>query len=121
MFNDYIEQVFWIQNQIKLLHWQTVPSGYQHKTLDKFYNDLSDELDRLVEASVAEFGDEILTISDGMFIVTNNIGVSDLLTGISEIISKYRIHFEGKYGLINILDDIDSLLLKYKYLLERLH
>jgi len=43
------------QNQIKILHWQTV-SYSEHKTLNKLYESLSENVDEFVETFMGKYG-----------------------------------------------------------------
>lgn len=115
---EYIEKVFWIQNQIKLKHWQEPTSGFQHEKLGVFYDEISEKLDELVEASIAVYGVDIVYISDATFKLDNDAGSLDLTDMILKILLEFRSFFESsqQFGLVNIVDDVSSLTLKYKYL-----
>lgn len=107
-------------SQAKLLHWQT--SKYaQHKALDELFESLIDLGDELAESIMGKYGrphisDENLSLK--LFNYNNNLSYF-----MDELYNCYRNDCRGLFDenkdseLLNIIDEIISLIDKIKYLL----
>lgn len=121
LIKEYIEKIFWIQNQVKLSHWQVKPSGWQHKVLGKYYDSISEQIDNLVETSIGIFGEEMSIISDSMFKLYNNFDLNNMIDEIVKVLSEFReafLELEAN-SLVNIIDEMTALTYKTQYLLRR--
>jgi len=107
-------------SQAKLLHWQT-PKYAQHKALDELFDSLIDLGDELAESVMGKYGrphlsEESLCLR--LFNYNNNLSYF-----MDELYNCYRnecrcLFDENKDSeLLNIIDEIISLIDKIKYLL----
>ena len=106
--------------QSKLLHWQT-PRYAQHKALDELFESLIELGDELAESIMGKYGrphisDENLSLR--LFNYNNNLSYF-----MDELYNCYRNDCRGLFDenkdseLLNIVDEIISLIDKIKYLL----
>jgi hypothetical protein len=106
--------------QSKLLHWQT-PKYAQHKALDELFESLIELGDELAESIMGKYGrphisDENLSLR--LFNYNNNLSYF-----MDELYNCYRNDCRGLFDenkdseLLNIVDEIISLIDKIKYLL----
>ena len=102
-----LEKIFWTLSQIKLSHWQE-NSGYKHLVLDNFYKDLAKEFDRFVE-TLQGADNTHLVISDELFRIQNEIDYEVLGKEIYKFLDELRKKFEDRKYLVNIIDDIDTI------------
>lgn len=116
MIEQLISRVFYARNLAHFEHWRT-KSFSQHKALGKFYDDIIDALDPLVEAHQAVNGiigaipapentksDCLKTLkADAEWIETNHEGVCG-----------------GNRALANLLDNVTAVYLSAIYKLENL-
>jgi DNA-binding ferritin-like protein len=106
--------------QTKLLHWQTYKYS-QHKALDKLFNSLIDLGDELAESIMGKYGRPHLSEENLCLQLFNYDG--DLSRFMDNLYSCYRndcrcLFDENKDSeLLNIIDEIISLIDKIKYLL----
>ena len=107
-------------SQAKLLHWQT-PKYAQHKALDKLFESLIDLGDNLAESIMGKYGRPHLSEENlclKLFNYNNNLSYF-----MDELYSCYRnecrcLFEENKDSeLLNIIDEIISLIDRIKYLL----
>ena len=107
-------------SQAKLLHWQT-PKYAQHKALDKLFKSLIDLGDNLAESIMGKYGRPHLSEENlclKLFNYNNNLSYF-----MDELYSCYRndcrcLFEENKDSeLLNIIDEIISLIDRIKYLL----
>ncbi len=107
-------------SQAKLLHWQT-PKYSQHKALDELFESLTELGDELAESIMGKYGrphisDENLSLR--LFNYNNNLSYF-----MDELYNCYRnecrcLFDENKDSeLLNLIDEIISLIDKIKYLL----
>ena len=107
-------------SQAKLLHWQT-PKYAQHKALDELFESLIELGDELAESIMGKYGrphisDENLSLR--LFNYNNNLSYF-----MDELYNCYRNDCRGLFDenkdseLLNIVDEIISLIDKIKYLL----
>jgi hypothetical protein len=121
MKEDIVLMLLQIQNQFKILHWQTL-SYSRHSAYGKIYDSLSDNIDEFVEICMGkqgrfEFNGEKSTIElfnlkaldINSFITT----VTDFLIGLSKELSP-----DEDTDLLNIRDEILGAINKLKYLLS---
>ena len=116
VFNKVLQNV----SQAKLLHWQT-PKYAQHKALDKLFKSLIDLGDNLAESIMGKYGRPHLSEENlclKLFNYNNNLSYF-----MDELYSCYRnecrcLFEENKDSeLLNIIDEIISLIDRIKYLL----
>ena len=116
VFNKVLQNV----SQAKLLHWQT-PKYAQHKALDKLFKSLIDLGDNLAESIMGKYGRPHLSEENlclKLFNYNNNLSYF-----MDELHSCYRndcrcLFDENKDSeLLNIIDEIISLIDRIKYLL----
>jgi DNA-binding ferritin-like protein len=106
--------------QTKLLHWQTYKYS-QHKALDKLFDSLTDLGDELAESIMGKYGRPHLSEENLCLQLFNYDG--DLSRFMDNLYSCYRndcrcLFDENKDSeLLNIIDEIISLIDKIKYLL----
>jgi len=116
---DLLEKIFWIETQMQLAHWQE-EYGFRHEQLGKFYEEIQDLFDLLIESYSGFLGKKI-KVSESLFKLQNDIDINDaLLVEIRKFIEtlKKSKDFEH-YFLQNVLDDIATLTERYSYLLNR--
>jgi hypothetical protein len=58
-------KIFQVQSQMRLLHWQTA-SYAEHKTFKKFYNNVDDLFDKLIESIQGKYGRIFIGGIDGV-------------------------------------------------------
>ena len=121
--SDFIEKLFYIQNQIQLKHWEET-SGWRHKQLGKFYQEIGNLIDELVESTAGIYKDEVLVISNSMYTINNNIEISELLSDILIIFFDLKKHFietnpDLNAGLINIIDNTISVINRTANMLDK--
>jgi hypothetical protein len=118
MIEEMIQKVFVTRNATHIAHWRT-KSYAQHKALGKFYDEIIDLLDSLVEAHMGAAGDVV----DDMEIPTTK-KVKDILAHLSEEVEWIDENREeiasGISALENIVDEIAALYLSTIYKLKQL-
>lgn len=57
LLEEFIKRQFKVRDAAHRAHWVT-DSGYRHETLSEFYTGVVKQADKIVEASVAAFGDK---------------------------------------------------------------
>jgi|SRR6185369_4632597 len=115
-----VETMFWIENQIQLCHWQE-KSGYKHEILGKFYEEIIDQIDRFVESSTGCLDEDILNCGEVLFKLINNYNLIELVDAINTEFIKIReqlVKLEIP-ELINIVDEIQGIVKRNKYLLQK--
>jgi hypothetical protein len=111
--------------QIKLLHWQT-KSYAEHKALDKFFKSYLSISDALVESIMGKYGKQYLEEKDLSFTIGNyhDPQMDGLPTFIENFYLCYREDCRTAFDenkdseIINLIDEILSLIDQTKYLLE---
>lgn len=109
-----------IQNQLRILHWQTL-SYAAHKALGNAYNDLDDLIDSLVEVHQGKYGRITFETPIDLGLVNQDeIDLEDVLVQLNEYLS-------GPFGAmhdatkdtdcLNIRDEILAVINKLRYLL----
>lgn len=117
MIEELIAMCFRTRNQAHLMHWKT-KSYSEHQALGSFYDDLIDNLDKLVEAcqgSKGIIGHVNLACKD------ESVDIIKCLTDDANWISRNRGKIaHGVPALENILDEIVALYLTTLYKLKNL-
>ena len=108
-----------IQNQLKILHWQT-KSFSEHKALGKAYDSLDPLIDQFVEVYFAKYGN--INAKDTFKINLINYGdrpckemIEDFVNSVENIRNNLS---ENDTELLNISDEILAVLQQTKYLLR---
>jgi hypothetical protein len=115
-----IQSFLTIQNQIKILHWQT--SRYaEHKALGKAYDSLSILIDSFIE-TFAGSDRKILELDSCVTKCKsiNSIDTMDFMKSVSEFLSTKLNSYipEGRSDLHNIKDEMIAVVNKTMYLLR---
>lgn len=106
-----------LQNQIKLLHWQT-NSYARHKAYDEIYSKLNDLIDEFVEVYQGKYPKVKF---DSINIELKNVDELQLNDYVGEIVSMLVEDLPKKldeydFDLLAIRDEILALTHKFKYL-----
>jgi len=110
------ERVFYFQNQLLLKHWQE-PNGFKHKIIGDYYKDITKLFDKLIECYIS-ISKEI-TITETAYIITNQIDLTHTFyLDLKNFISDCRNEMLEQ-SLVNILDDISTIIEHYNYLLNK--
>lgn len=126
LIKDYFEKLFWIQNQIKFCHWKET-SGWRHKVLGKFYAEMDDKIDTLVESIAGIFGDSVFEeMSDGMYKVNKDMELEELIKDVHAIFFELRNFYSNKSevldslsGIVNLIEEIIQIVSHTNYMLQR--
>jgi hypothetical protein len=114
---EFVEKIFYFQNQLKLKHWQEA-SAYKHKLLGDYYDAISEEFDTLVECFISNENE--ITATETAFILINHI---DIIETYQKELSKFllglRKDFELRSELVTLVDNILIIVSKYNYLLNK--
>lgn len=110
--------------QTKLLHWQSKMYG-QHKALDELYEGLSDLGDTLAETIMGKYGAPMLSDDELCLKLMNfkSPETGDLTEFMEHLYNCYHAECRAPFDpardseIVNILDEILSLVDKTKYLL----
>ena len=118
--NEYVGTLFQSRNQAHIYHLQT--SSYaKHKALNKYYEDIIDLIDSLVEGYQGKY--EILKGYKMVGTLKDLESDEDIITYFEQI-AKYcelkREKLPQDGFLTNVYDDIDSLIRSTLYKLKRL-
>jgi hypothetical protein len=112
-----VEKIFYFQNQLQLKHWQE-QKGFAHHLQGEYYTHLNSQFDLLVECYMSTSKD--LTATETAYILINHIDIVETYNNeLRKFISEMRTEFVESPALLNILDDISTLVEKYNYLLEK--
>lgn len=108
------------QNQIKILHWQTV-SYSEHKTLDGLYSDLSEHIDEFVETFMGKYGRVMAQANFNLTLQNySSLAPMDLMNQMAAyLINELPTMLDAKKDtdLLNIRDEILGSVNQTKYLL----
>ena len=118
MNNKLIENLLTILNQLKFYHWGA-NSYAQHKALGDAYDQLNIIIDDFVEILLGKDGKELSPISINIR-TESELNINDALNEISEYLSNDILSFlnENDTDLLNLRDEILSIINKTKYLLK---
>lgn len=111
-------------SQAKLLHWQSLRYG-QHKALDELFEGIIDHGDNLAESIMGKYGRPVLSEKDLCLNLHNykNPETEDLYEFVDHLYKFYSEQAKSFFSpdkdpeIINILDEIISLIDKSQYLL----
>jgi DNA-binding ferritin-like protein len=100
-----------ILSQIKLFHWATM-SFAKHTALDKLHTQLSDKIDKLVEAFIGSYDKQPLPKFSINIKITSDIThitkyLKDTNVNIKKINNKFKKYAEIQNILQDIMADID--------------
>jgi uncharacterized protein Yka (UPF0111/DUF47 family) len=113
MIEELIEKTFKLRDAAHIAHWKT-KSYSEHKALGHFYEDVIDDLDKLIEAYQGVFG-IVEKLEDEKKDVASEI--KDQILWINE----NRSNIAGNIpALENIVDELTALHMKTLYKLENL-
>ena len=118
--NEYVGTLFQSRNQAHIYHLQT--SSYaKHKALNKYYEDIIDLIDSLVEGYQGKY--EIIKGYKMIGTLKDLESDEDIITYFEQIakyceLKREKLPQEG--FLTNVYDDIDSLIRSTLYKLKRL-
>ena len=115
-----ITEFFKIQNQFKVLHWQT-RSYSRHKAYGKVYDSLSDLTDTFIEVYMGKYG-RVRFSGDGESVELKNsdsMSVAEFLDSTIEFLLGLTEDMDDKADtdLLNIRDEMLAQISRLKYLL----
>ena len=115
--SDFFGKLFSFNTSLKLFHWHvTGKASYaQHMAIDQALEDLSGDLDRIVETSYALYGDLNITVPEAKLPVDIICYVSNFY----DYVDSCRDLF-GEAFTQAILDDIQEAIQQLLYRLKRL-
>jgi len=116
---EVLENMMKMQQQVKMLHWQTT-SYSQHKAFGKTYDLLGDLIDKFVEVCMGKHGRPRLT--DGVMnieiIDIDELSIDDYVNScVDFLISLNDVYETTDSDLLNIRDEMMAEFNKLKYLL----
>lgn len=105
------------QQQFRILHWQT-KSYARHKAYGKFYDSFSDLMDEFVEVHMGKYG-RVKTSGNIQISNMNEVQIKDYLSEIEQFLIELSEAYDATRDsdLLNIRDEMLSLVNKLKYLL----
>ena len=104
MIKNFIERIFWIQDQLKLSCWQE-NRLYHTIELNKFYDTIVFKFDIMVKA-YAGIEKEII-VSEQLYILENNIDVNKIIDEIKDFMDFIKTDPGGWGGAMqSIVDEI---------------
>ena len=121
MKEDIVLMLMQIQNQFKVLHWQTT-SYARHQAYGQIYDSLSDSIDEFVEVCMGKQGRFELS-GDKSTIELFNLKALDINTFTKTVVD-FLIGFNKQFSpeedtdLLNIRDEILGSVNKLRYLLS---
>lgn len=115
---EFIEKLFWIQNQLQLSHWREPISGFRHATLGTYYKTMNEFIDTLVETYGGVVGKDSIALGESLYAVKNDVSITEVINDILTVLTDFRVSFESVPALVNIIDDMMTETYKSKYLLE---
>lgn len=124
--SDVVSYILFFQAQIKVLHW-TTRSYDRHKNYDKLHERFNEQADKFVEVYLGKHGRNIVApgaLKNPTLIVPNKegereFGISVLATCVNFFLNLTNTYIKQEDSeLLNIRDEILSVLYQSKYLLE---
>ena len=104
MIENFIERIFWIQDQLKLRYWQE-KRLHHALCMGQFYNELILKFDNLVKAYLS--GDKDIIISKELYVIENDVDINEIIFETKEFLEYIKTHKEGwGGGMQSIIDDI---------------
>ena len=120
MKEELIIQFFTLQQQFKVLHWQT-KSYARHKAYDDIYSELGGLIDEFVEIYMGKYGRVEFNSGEGSIVLknTNNLQLNDFLKENLEWLKSLngKLKPENDSDLLNLRDEMMGQINKLKYLL----
>lgn len=116
MYQKIIQNLLTIVNQLKYYHWGT-DSYSKHKALGDAYDTLNDLVDEFVEILLGKYGKDLTPISINIK-TESELDVNSAINEIAEFLSNDLSNSlnEGDTDLLNIRDEMLSIVNKTKYL-----
>ena len=107
MIDNFVERIFWIQDQTKLKAWQE--DRLHHSiALDKFHNGISLLFDKLVRAYMSK--EKLITISNELFVIENDVDMNMVIHEAREFLDYIKSDKEGWGGAMqSLIDEILSV------------
>jgi hypothetical protein len=116
MIEELVSRVFATRNAVHLAHW-AAKSYAEHKTLGKFYDELIDGIDSIVEAHQGAFG----LLGDVDPTVVNKNNIAEHIKQETRWIEQNRNDISGNIQGINaLIDDLTEKYLSTYYKLSNL-
>ena len=120
MKEELIIQFFTLQQQFKVLHWQT-KSYARHKAYDDIYSSLGELIDDFVEIYMGKYGRVEFTNGEGTINLknTNTLQLNDFLKGNIEWLKSLneKLKSDNDSDLLNLRDEMMAEINKLRYLL----
>lgn len=120
MKEELIIQFFTLQQQFKVLHWQT-KSYARHKAYDDIYSSLGELIDDFVEIYMGKYGRVEFTNGEGTINLknTNTLQLNDFLKGNIEWLKSLneKLKYDNDSDLLNLRDEMMAEINKLRYLL----
>lgn len=116
---EIIENMMKMQQQVKMLHWQTT-SYAQHQAFGGVYDALDDLIDKFVEVCMGKHGRPRLNngILNIEIIDIDEISIDDYVNScVDFLLSLNDVYDAGDSDLLNIRDEMMAEFNKLKYLL----
>ena len=120
MIDLFVSKAFQIKSQLKLSHWQTT-SYSRHIAIDNFLPKFDSKIDEFIEVYQGRYGRVKMGSGKGLKISLHNHSdkqivkfIDDYVLYINQFYKKVDNGVNGE--LINILDEINALIYKLKYL-----
>lgn len=116
MYQKIIQNLLTIVNQLKYYHWGT-DSYSKHKALGEAYDALNDLVDEFVEILLGKYGKDLTPISINIK-TESELDVNSAINEIVDFLSNDLSNSlnEGDTDLLNIRDEMLSIVNKTKYL-----
>jgi hypothetical protein len=112
-----IDHLISYQQQFRILHWQT-KSYARHKAYGEFYDSFSDLMDSFIEVHMGKYG-RVKTGGNIQISNMNEVQIKDYLEEIEQFLIELTENYDAARDsdLLNIRDEMLSLVNKLKYLL----
>jgi len=113
-----INTLIGIEQQLRILHWQT-ESYAQHKAFGDTYAALGDLIDSFMEGVMGKYGRFVLKNNSIQIINMSQLDLSDFVEGTSEFLTSLSEQLDPQTDtdLLNIRDEMLGNISKLKYLL----
>ena len=112
-----VDKLLGLHNQIRIFHWQTA-SYAEHKALGKAYEALDPLIDSFIEGYMGDTGKKIQAGFKLTLVDHKNKASTDLMNqAIAFLTEELETEISGKTELLNIHDEMLSVIKQTKYLL----
>lgn len=124
--NEFVSKLLHARIQTHIFHWQ-VQKYSSHMALDDFYKQISDLTDTLVESYQGTYSvikrpqSIIINYKLDEFVNADNANISDYLNDLLTYIDQNRISIFNDSDLLNIVDEIKTLIKQTLYKLNNLN